>query len=86
MIPLSPRQAAVVTLLAAGEPYKEIARRLGISVDAVGAHAHRAAVKLGVRPRWRAALGVKKLTARKASAASIALFTEEDERRSDRVA
>lgn len=63
----------MVTLLAAGEPYKEIARRLGISVDAVGAHAHRAALKLGLPRRWRP-MRVKKLTPTKPAEPALSLW------------
>lgn len=74
MSPLSPRQAAVVTLLAAEVPYKEIGRRLGISVDSVGTHAHRAAMKLGLPRRWRRALAVKKLTSTKPAEPALSLW------------
>ena len=60
LVDLSPREREVVTLLAAEVPYKEVARRLGISIDTVGVHAHRAAVKLGLPRRWRRVLDVKK--------------------------
>ena len=57
---LTPRQADVLTQLLQGKPNKEIARRLGLSVETVKDHvqagAARAGRQLGARrPCWRSA-------------------------------
>jgi pimeloyl-ACP methyl ester carboxylesterase/DNA-binding CsgD family transcriptional regulator len=55
-VPLSPRETEVLQLLAAGEPNKIIARRLGIGVATVERHVASVYRKLGARGRADAAL------------------------------
>jgi len=51
---LTPREWEILTLLAQGCLYKEIAAQLGISANTVRAHLHAIYRKLGVKSRTRA--------------------------------
>jgi DNA-binding NarL/FixJ family response regulator len=53
--PVTPRQAEVLFLIAAGLQNKEIARQLGLSVATVRNHVHNILVKLGVHSKLEAA-------------------------------
>ena len=51
---LTPREQAVLKLLARGDYYKEIAESLGVSVNTIATHVHNIYKKLHVRTRARA--------------------------------
>jgi len=53
---LSPREKEIVALLGQGYLYKEIAARLGISVETVRTHIHKTYEKLHVRTRTEAVM------------------------------
>lgn len=61
---LTPRQAEVLTLLLQGKPNKEIARRLGLSVETVKDHVQAVLRALGVNSRTQAVLAVGQMTQR----------------------
>jgi len=52
--PVTPRQAEVLFLIAAGRQNKEIALQLGLSVATVRNHVHNILVKLGVHSKLEA--------------------------------
>ena len=62
---LTPRQAEVLTLLLQGKPNKEIARRLGLSVETVKDHVQAVLRALGVNSRTQAVLAVGRMTQRR---------------------
>ncbi len=51
VVQLSPREREILTLVGAGQSYKEIARQLGISPRTVETHVTRAIATLGARNR-----------------------------------
>jgi DNA-binding NarL/FixJ family response regulator len=53
---LTPRETHVVSLIAAGVPNKEIARRLGLSMNTVKSHIRTAYRSMGVTSRTQAVL------------------------------
>ncbi len=53
---LTPRESQVIGLIAAGAPNKEIARRLGLSMNTVKTHIRTAYRTMGVTSRTRAVL------------------------------
>ena len=53
---LTPREREILSLLAQGQLYKEIALQLGISPSTVRAHLHAVYGKLAVRSRTQAAV------------------------------
>jgi DNA-binding NarL/FixJ family response regulator len=53
---LTPRELEILSLLAKGRLYKEIALELGISASTVRAHLHAVYAKLEVRSRTQAAV------------------------------
>src|ERR1700712_545385 len=59
---LTPRQADVLTQLLQGKPNKEIARRLGLSVETVKDHVQAVLRALGVSSRTQAVLAVSQMT------------------------
>jgi DNA-binding NarL/FixJ family response regulator len=59
---LTPRQADVLTQLLQGMPNKEIARRLGLSVETVKDHVQAVLRALGVSSRTQAVLAVGQMT------------------------
>lgn len=59
---LTPRQSDVLTQLLQGKPNKEIARRLGLSVDTVKDHVQAVLRALGVSSRTQAVLAVSQMT------------------------
>ena len=61
---LTPRQAEVLTLLLQGKPNKEIARRLGLSVETIKDHVQAVLRALGVNSRTQAVLAVGQMTQR----------------------
>ncbi len=60
---LTPRQADVLTQLLQGKPNKEIARRLGLSVETVKDHVQAVLRALGVSSRTQAVLAVSQMDA-----------------------
>jgi len=62
---LTPRQADVLTQLLQGKPNKEIARRLGLSVETVKDHVQAVLRALGVSSRTQAVLAVSQMTQRR---------------------
>jgi RNA polymerase sigma factor (sigma-70 family) len=62
---LTPRQREILTLLARGFYYKEIASALGISPATVRAHLHLTYRKLQVNSRHRAVLKFHELSSEK---------------------
>ena len=54
--PLSPRETAVLRLLADGKHYKEIAHDLGVAPTTIRTHLHSVYGKLGVQDRAQAVL------------------------------
>ena len=58
---LTPRQADVLTQLLQGKPNKEIARRLGLSVETVKDHVQAVLRALGVSSRTQAVLAVSQM-------------------------
>ena len=65
---LTPRQAEVLMLLLQGKPNKEIARRLGLSVETVKDHVQAVLRALGVNSRTQAVLAVGEMTRRRSAA------------------
>lgn len=65
---LTPRQAEVLTLLLQGKPNKEIARRLGLSVETVKDHVQAVLRALGVSNRTQAVLAVGQMTQQQSGA------------------
>ena len=59
---LTPRQQEILTLLAQGFYYKEIADALGISHATVRAHAHMTYQRLQVRSRSQALIKLRELS------------------------
>ncbi|TDM09309.1 MAG: DNA-binding response regulator [Ideonella sp. MAG2] len=59
---LTPRQSEVMQLLLQGKPNKEIARRLGLSVETVKDHVQAVLRALGVNSRTQAVLAVGQMT------------------------
>ena len=59
---VTPRQADVLTLLLQGKPNKDIARRLGLSVETVKDHVQAVLRALGVSSRTQAVLAVGQMT------------------------
>ena len=59
---LTPRQSDVLTQLLQGKPNKEIARRLGLSVETVKDHVQAVLRALGVSSRTQAVLAVSQMT------------------------
>jgi DNA-binding NarL/FixJ family response regulator len=59
---ITPRQAEVLTLLLQGQPNKDIARRLGLSVETVKDHVQAVLRALGVTSRTQAVLAVGQMT------------------------
>jgi DNA-binding NarL/FixJ family response regulator len=70
---LTPRQAEVLNLLLQGKPNKEIARRLGLSVETVKDHVQAVLRALGVNSRTQAVLAVGQMTQRLHRAPSLPL-------------
>lgn len=71
MAELTSRERAVLSLLASGMPNKVIARRLGMSLSTVKAHAHHIIRKLRVGNRTEAALLTRHIQADTPEAASL---------------
>ena len=69
---LTPRQADVLSLLLQGKPNKEIARRLGLSVETVKDHVQAVLRALGVNSRTQAVLAVSQLGAKRGGPAAVA--------------
>ncbi|MFZ2990258.1 response regulator [Ideonella sp.] len=59
---LTPRQADVLSMLLQGKPNKDIARRLGLSVETVKDHVQAVLRALGVSSRTQAVLAVSQMT------------------------
>lgn len=59
---ITPRQADVLTLLLQGKPNKDIARRLGLSVETIKDHVQAVLRALGVSSRTQAVLAVGQMT------------------------
>ncbi|HSI47309.1 MAG TPA: response regulator transcription factor [Ideonella sp.] len=59
---LTPRQADVLSMLLQGKPNKDIARRLGLSVETVKDHVQAVLRALGVSSRTQAVLAVGQMT------------------------
>ncbi|MCO5976772.1 LuxR C-terminal-related transcriptional regulator [Ideonella oryzae] len=68
---LTPRQADVLSLLLQGKPNKEIARRLGLSVETVKDHVQAVLRALGVNSRTQAVLAVSQLGAKRNGPAAV---------------
>ncbi|WP_374430583.1 LuxR C-terminal-related transcriptional regulator [Ideonella dechloratans] len=68
---LTPRQADVLSLLLQGKPNKEIARRLGLSVETVKDHVQAVLRALGVNSRTQAVLAVSQLGAKRHAPAAV---------------
>jgi LuxR family maltose regulon positive regulatory protein len=64
---LTPRQTEILTLLAQGLYYKEVAAALGISQSTVRAHAHMTYQRLQVRSRSQAILKLRELSGKTAA-------------------
>jgi len=62
---LTPRQSDVLTQLLQGKPNKEIARRLGLSVETVKDHVQAVLRALGVSSRTQAVLAVSQMNQRR---------------------
>jgi DNA-binding NarL/FixJ family response regulator len=62
---LTPRQHDVLTLLLQGKPNKDIARRMGLSVETVKDHVQAVLRGLGVSSRTQAVLAVGQMTQRR---------------------
>ena len=62
---LTPRQADVLTQLLQGKPNKEIARRLGLSVETVKDHVQAVLRALGVSSRTQAVLAVSQMNSQR---------------------
>jgi DNA-binding NarL/FixJ family response regulator len=62
---ITPRQADVLTLLLQGAPNKDIARRLGLSVETVKDHVQAVLRALGVSSRTQAVLAVAQMPQRR---------------------
>ena len=71
MAELTSRERAVLSLLASGMPNKVIARRLGMSLSTVKAHAHHIIRKLRVGNRTEAALLTRHIQVDTPEAASL---------------
>ena len=59
---LTPRQADVLSMLLQGKPNKDIARRMGLSVETVKDHVQAVLRALGVSSRTQAVLAVGQMT------------------------
>lgn len=59
---ITPRQAEVLTLMLQGKPNKDIARRLGLSVETIKDHVQAVLRALGVSSRTQAVLAVGQMT------------------------
>lgn len=59
---ITPRQTEVLTLLLQGKPNKDIARRLGLSVETIKDHVQAVLRALGVSSRTQAVLAVGQMT------------------------
>ncbi|WP_022981510.1 response regulator transcription factor [Ideonella sp. B508-1] len=70
---LTPRQADVLSLLLQGKPNKEIARRLGLSVETVKDHVQAVLRALGVNSRTQAVLAASQLGAKRSGAMAAPL-------------
>lgn len=64
---LTPRQSEVMQLLLQGKPNKDIARRLGLSVETVKDHVQAVLRALGVNSRTQAVLAVGQMTQQRRS-------------------
>jgi DNA-binding NarL/FixJ family response regulator len=62
----------VLSLLLQGKPNKEIARRLGLSVETVKDHVQAVLRALGVNSRTQAVLAVSQLGAKRGGPAAVA--------------
>jgi DNA-binding NarL/FixJ family response regulator len=62
---VTPRQADVLTLLLQGKSNKDIARRLGLSVETIKDHVQAVLRALGVSSRTQAVLAVGQMTQRR---------------------
>jgi DNA-binding NarL/FixJ family response regulator len=69
---LTPRQADVLTQLLQGKPNKEIARRLGLSVETVKDHVQAVLRALGVSSRTQAVLAVSQMTQQRLERRAVA--------------
>ncbi|MEK8045085.1 MAG: DNA-binding response regulator [Burkholderiales bacterium PBB6] len=69
---LTPRQHDVLTLLLQGKPNKDIARRMGLSVETVKDHVQAVLRGLNVNSRTQAVLAVGQLTQQRRRAAATA--------------
>lgn len=67
---ITPRQADVLTLLLQGKSNKDIARRLGLSVETIKDHVQAVLRALGVSSRTQAVLAVGEMTKKKRGQAS----------------
>ncbi len=68
---LTPRQHDVLTLLLQGKPNKDIARRMGLSVETVKDHVQAVLRGLGVSSRTQAVLAVGQMTQRRNMGLSV---------------
>lgn len=68
---LTPRQHDVLTLLLQGKPNKDIARRMGLSVETVKDHVQAVLRGLGVSSRTQAVLAVGQMTQRRNMSLSV---------------